>query len=192
VGQGFTPDSIYQNDSDAADRREKERLGELDTEERNTKFEYGIDDPTNPFSRVAGLKKAYLARAGGDITSQAARGQLYSGSTQQQLNNTRFDEEKDNAELRKSYETAIGNIGRARTQAKYDTEDTKRRAYESWFGRQPEPDYNLSEDEPASPAAAAKPKAAPTSAAAKFKAAQAKKAAAARAAEAKAKKKRKR
>lgn len=147
-GPGFVPDSVYNNATSLADRRLNERMGQLDTAERQTKFEYGIDDPTNPNSRMAALKRMYLARSGGVLNS--AGNQLYSGATEQSLQNERLGNEQRTADLRANYERALGAIRDARTSARTDREEAGNTAFQDWLGRQPEPEAPA-QPEPATP-----------------------------------------
>lgn len=138
VGRSAQPDSIYNRQIDLADRRQTERLGELGGQEQSIKYEFGIDDPTNPFSRAEGLKRAFLSRAKSASAGMAAQGHLYSGAHERALGRVRLDEEQARAELRRSYEAAIGDVGAAKAGVRFDTEEQRNQAFEDWLARAPE------------------------------------------------------
>lgn len=58
-------------------------------------------DPNNPFSQAALLKRNYDNARRGNVTSLAARGQLYAGSLQNAQANTNFGQGADNNGLQK-------------------------------------------------------------------------------------------
>lgn len=160
VGKSAQPDSTYHRTVDLAGRRETQRLGDLDTQERGIKFDFGIDDPTNPFSRAEGLKRAFLARQKAASAGLASQGHLYSGAHERALGRVRLDEEQARAELRSTFDQAIGQIGSARAGVKFDTEEQRNQAFEDWLARAPD-----SEGEVAPAAAATAPVPASTGAA---------------------------
>lgn len=138
VGRAAQPDSLYHGAVDLANRVQSQRLGALDTEERSVRHEFGIDDPTNPFSRAEGLKRAFLARQKAASVSLASEGHLYSGAHERALARTRREEEEARANLRGAYEQAIGQIGATKAGVKFDTEEQKTQAFEDWLARAPE------------------------------------------------------
>jgi hypothetical protein len=161
---GFVPDSIYNNAVDFSNRGLIQQTGNLDEEERATKHEFGIDDPTNPFSRQAALKKIYLARGRGMGNSMASRGQLYSGAHQRGVAQVRHGEERDTAALRTEYEARLKDIGGRRLEAQRAAEEERLRAQEEWMARQQPADYDTAAPAPTAPGAkapAAKKPAAP-------------------------------
>jgi len=148
VGEHLPPDAGYQNDIDLIGRQEQSRLGELDQAERTTRHDYGIDDPTNPFSRAEGLKRAFLARQKAASAGLASQGQLYSGAHERALGRTRREEEQARAELRSAYEDAINQIGAARAGVKFDTEEQRNQAFEDYLARAPEADVDIAPEAP--------------------------------------------
>lgn len=147
VGQHMEPDALYNNVVDLADRKQTQRLGELSGQERELKFEFGIDDPTNPFSRAEGLKRSYLARQKAVSAGLASQGQLYSGAHERAVSRTRRQEEEARAELRRAYESGINTIGSARAGVKFETEEQKQQAFEDWLARAPRPDVPVMEED---------------------------------------------
>lgn len=139
-GRQFTPDSAYLNRVDALDTNQNERLNELGQAEQGIKFDFGIEDPTNPFSRAEGLKRSFLARQKGTSAGIAARGQLYSGVHERGLARVRRDEEEARAGLRSAYDEAINEVGAAKSGVKYETEEQKMQAFEDWLARVPDAD----------------------------------------------------
>lgn len=141
AGQHMEPDPAYLSRIDIADRKEARSLGDLDTAERGIRHDFGIDDPTNPFSRAEGLKQAFLARRKAASAGLASQGQLYSGAHERALSRTRNQEEAARAELRRTYEGAIGEVGEQRAGVKFATEEERAQAFEDWLARAPEADY---------------------------------------------------
>jgi hypothetical protein len=155
---GFQPDSIYNNAVDFSNRGYQQTSGNLDEEERATRHEFGIDDPTNPFSRQAALKKIYLARGRATTNSMASRGQLYSGASQRGAAQVRLGEERDTAALRGEYESRLKDIAGRRLEAQRAAEEERLRAQEEWMARQEPADYDTAAaPAPAAPKAAKKP-----------------------------------
>lgn len=152
IGHPATPDSQYYNQVDLANRQEESRLSQLDSAAQSTKFDFGIDDPTNPFSRAEGLKRAFLSRYRGVSAGLAAQGHLYSGAHERALARTRTDEEQARAGLRSAYEQAIGSIGAAKAGVKFSTEEQKNQAFEDWLGRAPDSEAPARAPAPALPA----------------------------------------
>lgn len=136
--QPTAPDSTYNDQVDIATRKERAALGGLDAQEGKVKHEFGIEDPTNPFSRAEGLKRAFLARQQAASAQLASRGQLYSGAHERALARTRLEEEQARAELRSSYEEALNQINQARTGTQFQTEEEKLAAFEKWLQRAPD------------------------------------------------------
>lgn len=90
---------------------------DINQQEQDVKRQYGLDDPTDPFSRAALLRQSYQNRVRGTTNSYAANGQLYAGSEQnaQNSNATNFTQGQD--ALRKAQDGQIANLERQRTQA---------------------------------------------------------------------------
>lgn len=146
VGQHMEPDAAYNTRVDLATRSGEQRLSELSDQEGAIKHDFGIDDPTNPFSRAEGLKKAFLAKQRGRSAALASAGQLYSGAHERALSRTRQEEEEARANLRQAYEGAIGQIGAEKAGVRFTTEEEKAQAFEDWLARAPEADVNVGAD----------------------------------------------
>jgi hypothetical protein len=138
VGRSSQPDSAYYDKVDLAAREGESRLGQLEGQEQAVKHDFGIEDPTNPFSRAEGLKRMFLQRFRGRSAGIAAQGHLYSGQHERALARTRRDEEEARAGLRSSYDQAIGQIGAAKAGVKFETEEQRQQAFEDWLARAPE------------------------------------------------------
>ena len=162
VGERFAPDAAYNQQVDIAERKGEQRLAELGNQENDIKREFGIEDPTEPFSRANTLKQSFLARQKAASASLASQGQLYSGSHERALSRTRREEEQARSELRRVYEGAIGQVGAEKAGVKFNTEEERTNAFEAWLARAPEADVALDEEAPA--AAAGAPKAPPSAA----------------------------
>jgi hypothetical protein len=142
-------DQPYFDAVDRVNRREQSSLSALDQKEQAVKFEFGLDDPTNPFNRANAMKAAYLARARAASANLASRGQLYSGAHERALSRTRREEEQARFALRNEYESAINNIGAQKAGVKFDSEEEKAAAFEAWLARAPEADVPLPDSRPA-------------------------------------------
>lgn len=167
VGKHFVPDAEYNTEVDTAGRASEYKLGSLNTTERRLKFDFGIDDPTNPNSRMLGLKRAWLAKTRGDSVSIAGRGDLYSGSHERAMARDLRGENAANAQLRSQYETGLQSIKDARAQVGFDTETAKGTAFQNWLIRHQNDPGDVPPDAapvpgPAAPGKA-KPKAKPKS-----------------------------
>lgn len=138
VAAPMTPDSTYLGAVDLAERRGTERLGQLEGREAGIKREFGIEDPTDPFSRVNALKQTFLARGKAASVNLASQGQLNSGAHERAISRTRREEEAARAELRRAYDSAIGEVGAAKAGVKFDTEEQRAQAFEDWLARAPE------------------------------------------------------
>lgn len=156
VGQHAAPDSLYNDTITNVDKNERDTITGLDAKEVAVKNDFGIDDPSNPFSRANGLKRAFLARQKGVSAGLASQGQLYSGAHERALSRTRFEEAQARDELRRSYEAAIGSIGAEKAGVKFNSEQDRLAAFESWLQRAPDADAPA--EDKAEPAAAEAPK----------------------------------
>lgn len=136
-------DKPYYDTIGDINQREQSGLIDLEGAEKRVRYDFGIDDPTNPFSRIEGLKRAFLQRKKGENTNIAASGQLYSGAHQRAVARTQRDEAEANQGLRDQYEAALRDIGEARKSLKYGSEDSRTEAFEDWLARAPEADVPL-------------------------------------------------
>lgn len=155
VGQHAEPDSIYEGAVDRSKRREEYGLSQLGDQERSVRFDFGIDDPSNPNSRVNGLKNAFLARRKAASVNLASQGQLYSGAHERALDRTRREEEGARAQLRQAFNNAINSIGAEKAGIKFGSEEERAQAFEDWLSRAPEADVALDEEAAPEDAAAA-------------------------------------
>lgn len=156
-GQGAQPDSRYYEQVDKINTHETEGLSNIAGEKQNVAHEFGIDDPTNPFSRAQGLKKAYLARRKAASAGLASQGQLYSGAHERALAKTRADEEQSYNELRTAYMAALQGLGEKESETKYSSEEERQAAFDEWLNRAPEADAGPDSGEDAAPPEKPKP-----------------------------------
>lgn len=138
--QSQQPDSIYNSAVDLAGRKEEQALTDLGGQETAVKRDFGIEDPTDPFSRVNALKNTFLARQKARSVGIAGQGLLYSGTHERAMARTRNEEEQARSELRKAYEAAIGAIGAQKAGVKFNSEEERAQAFEDWLARAPEAD----------------------------------------------------
>lgn len=142
-GQHAAPDAAYNNAVDTSRRQEQSSLEGLDASEQATRHEFGIDDPTNPFSRAEGLKRSFLAKQKAASTGLAGQGKLYSGTHERAMSRTRREEEAARAELRGAYEGALRSIGEARAGVSFSSEEDRNQAFEDWLARAPDAEVDL-------------------------------------------------
>jgi hypothetical protein len=163
VGQHAAPDSTYNRQVDTATRKGEARLGQIEGAEQHLKFDFGIDDATNPFSRAEGIKRAYLAKYKGASAGLASQGQLYSGAHERALKRTRREEEEALANLRQVFNSSMDAFGAEKAGIKFDTEEERNAAFESWLARAPAAEDLAGGAAPAAPKAgpAARPAAVP-------------------------------
>lgn len=138
VGQHASPDSLYYNTVDLADRKQNQQLDQLQGQEQAVQYDFGLTDPTNPFSRANALKNAYLAKYRGVSAGLAAQGQLYSGAHERALARTRLEEEQGRAALRQAFDAAMNSIGSQKAGVQFNTEEEKAAAFQSWLDRAPD------------------------------------------------------
>lgn len=134
-GQHAAPDSLYNSSVDLAEKKGTEALAQLGGQETQIKHDFGIDDPTNPFSRAEGLKRSYLARMKGQSAQLASQGQLYSGAHERALARTRFEQEQAYNQLRDAYNQAMANVNSAKQNVANMTEEEKNNAFAAWLSR---------------------------------------------------------
>lgn len=132
-----TFDAPYYNDVGLADRTRDARLADISDQERKTKFEYGFDDPTNPFSRINELKRMYLNAGTGLTNNLAVAHQSNTGAAQAKKTNLARRQDVDTTRLRASYQDALNRLASARTEANLGREDAGNSAFASWLNRAP-------------------------------------------------------
>ena len=110
-------DPSYDSRLGVINREYGDTLAELQNRETQTRQEYGLDDPTNPYSRAALLQKTYENRNRGTVNSMAARGQLYAGATQNALNSNRGAYDQDYDLLRRAQDSTLAEIIAGRRRA---------------------------------------------------------------------------
>lgn len=145
----FVPDAAYNDQMDTLKRTSTYNETQWKNQERTVRHDFGIDDPTDPFSRMAGLKKLYLNKARGTSASLAAQGHLYSGAHERGLANVRFEREHATADLRKNYDAQLKSIADARQRGQFAAEGQKGQAFLDWLARQPDAADPLAADTPA-------------------------------------------
>jgi hypothetical protein len=131
-----TGDAGYNSNLDLIKREEETALSGLRDSERRTKFDFGIDDPTNPNSRMMGLKNAWLAHRKGTSAGLANQGHLYSGQHERGLANSRRKEEAATSDLKAQHTDALARISEARKSVQFDAEGKRQNAYQDWLDRQ--------------------------------------------------------
>lgn len=132
----FSPDSGYNDALSLAHRQYLNTIGGLDTAERTTRYDYGFDDPTNPFSRVNDLKRDFLMKGNYIGNLAAASGQLYSGSRQNSLNVNNRNQDESYAALQAAYRAALDQISGQRTGAGNAEEAASLQAFQEAMARQ--------------------------------------------------------
>lgn len=132
----WSPDAAY-NDRVATNKKVyDDAIADLDKSERNTKFEYGIDDPTNPFSRSTELKRLALAQSGRTAVSMNSAGLAFSGANLRAIARNKRNEDEASARLRQAYQAALDAIASARKRAGTDEETEDSRAKQESYDRQ--------------------------------------------------------
>ena len=143
--QGQQPefDQPYFDTIDSINRDDTRRRTSFDDDERRVKFDFGLDDPTNPFNRAEALKKSFLFRGRAASAGLASRGQLYSGSHERAMTKNRGDTEEASAALRQSYTDALNQIQRLKDDQTFTSEAARIKAYEDWLARRPAADVDV-------------------------------------------------
>lgn len=113
----FQPDSIYNDSVALAHRNYLASIGAADDAERGIKNDYGFDDTTNPFNRVAMAKQKFLQQGNGITNSLATRGLLYSTSNETQHHANDLGQDQELSALRTAYDALLKGVGSARGQA---------------------------------------------------------------------------
>lgn len=132
----FTPDSGYNDTLALNKKRYDDRLTNIGTDETKTKFDFGFDDPTNPFSRVTEMKRQFLAKSKGDATSINSRGMTLSGANLRLLDRNKRSADKGGQDLRNAYEAALEALRRQRVAAGTDKEGQDLGAWQDSYNRQ--------------------------------------------------------
>lgn len=126
-------DAIYTDAVARAQRNFAQTSGALQFEEND--LNRGYNDPTNPFNQLAMAKRAFEHQKSFATNSMAARGQLYSGALQNNLNEGRFQHERQNDSLAQAYQRAKQDIINRRSSAQASLDDRKADAYANRFAR---------------------------------------------------------
>lgn len=132
----YVPDAGYNDDVALNKKRFDDTSGNLDKTETTTKFDYGFDDVTNPFSRSTELKRQWLAKGGADQVNLNSMGMSLSGANLRALDRNKRGQDKDTASLRAAYDAALEVIRRGRVQASTDKEAADLAAGQNSFNRQ--------------------------------------------------------
>ena len=120
-----------------------EQLGYLDQQQRDTIREFGLDDPTDPFSRARLLQQMFQRQQRGNTNSFAARGQLYSGALQRAQNTSSLSYLQQQDSLRKQQSAILARIEQRRAAlrsgAESDRLDESERAIDRAIANRPDP-----------------------------------------------------
>lgn len=107
----------------------------LDQEQSGAVRSYGLDDPSDPFSRAALLKQVWQQRGRASGNSLAARGQLYSGAYQNAQNANALGQEQGLDSLRKGQNAVLANIAARRASARTGRDQGNLDAFSAAIGR---------------------------------------------------------
>jgi hypothetical protein len=110
-------DPTYTLATAAALRQYQTTQAGLKYQRQRTQQEFGFDDPSDPYNRAAMLERSYHQAQSGSLNQGAARGQLYSGALQSNLDEGRYQYERNRAGLRKQYEDLLHNLTQQEAQA---------------------------------------------------------------------------
>jgi hypothetical protein len=115
-------DPAYESGTAAAQAQYGNTLAGIQYQEGRARQQYGFDDPSNPFNLAAMLQRNYQQGQRGTSTSMAARGQLYSGALQRNLDEGTFGYNRSYDALRRQYDDLMQGYQFQRTQADVDRE----------------------------------------------------------------------
>lgn len=104
---------------DLIQRQLASQLAGYDAQRQTAIRQFGLDDPSDPFSRQALLQKSYDQRVRGTTNSLAAQGQLYAGAyvNQQNFNTNNYQQQHD--ALRKQQDSLLAQIEQRRKDAQF-------------------------------------------------------------------------
>lgn len=117
VSQPLPFDATYDSQVGLNTRNYNDTITGLDAQGQQTLRDFGLDDPSDPFSRAKALERAYHQRETGTTNSMAARGQLYSGANQSAHDSNTYGFLAGTDALRKEQNNVLGLIERKRQQA---------------------------------------------------------------------------
>lgn len=109
-------------------KQEGDTQAQINQSEASTKQQYGFDDQSNPYSRAKLLEQSYNQAKAGIGTSYAARGQLYSGATQNAYDANTSGYNQNYNSLRTSYNTALQDFANQRVNATNSASSARRQA----------------------------------------------------------------
>lgn len=116
-------DSIYENAISGLNRQYGDTSAQINYDESQLSPTYGYKtdtggnvtvDPSNPFSKAALLQRSYDQGQAGTTNRMASQGQLYSGATQNALNQGTFQNQSATDALKRAYQQAVQGIGQRR------------------------------------------------------------------------------
>jgi hypothetical protein len=110
-------DAGYESQVANINRDLQNTLGQTTYEEQQAKQEYGIDDPSNPYSRAALLQRSYEQGQTGATNQYAASGQLYSGALQNARTENTFQLGAQQDALQRGYQDLLNQLAQRRTAA---------------------------------------------------------------------------
>ena len=124
-------------------------LSGLQLQEGEARQSFGIDDPTNPFSRARELKRLFQQRNQADMTQYASAGQFLSGAYGTAKDESGRDYSKDYDSMSRDYSSLLAGIAQRRGQALVDLSSGNANAFVDALER------GLDERDPGDPAAPA-------------------------------------
>lgn len=113
--QAMPFDAIYQGDTALAQRAYGNAQANLEYQRLRTRQEYGIDDPSDPFSKAASLKRNY--EQGQRRTLNTAGNNLYSSAGQRNLDEGTRGYNQAYSGLRRSYDDTLYGLTQQENEA---------------------------------------------------------------------------
>ena len=150
-------DPVYEGDTSLAQRSYGNTMANLAYQRLRTKQEYGIDDPSDPFSKAAALKRNY--EQGQRRTLNTAGNNLYSSSGQTNLDEGTRGYNQAYSGLRRSYDDALHGLTQQENEAALARDAAIQAALAGRIERAPRPEDAGEPEAPAKPGAKPKPKA---------------------------------
>jgi hypothetical protein len=112
------PDPQYTLAQGAAQQQLNTTLSGIQYNRTRAQQEYGFDDTSDPYNRAAMLERAYHQSQSGTLNQEAGRGQLYSGALQSNLDEGRYQYERNRSDLRRQYEDLLHGYTQSEAQAR--------------------------------------------------------------------------
>lgn len=131
-------DPIYQGDTSLAQRSYANTQAGLDYQRLRTRQEYGIDDPSDPFSKAASLKRNY--EQGQRRTLNTAGTNLYSSAGQRNLDEGTRGYNQAYSGMRRAYDDTLFGITQQENEAKLARDAAFQAALAGRLDRVPRPE----------------------------------------------------